>query len=557
MKKKKNSHSRINTGFIKLFYYLMRNYALQYKSIFSEIDYEILDSYNRYIKKSNLEYYALEIGGIVLYLSFFITICIYFYNSNMIIIKNIIFLFIDLNEDNYSIKNSKNGNLIKLKLLKFKDLIQDFDLNRLNNYFESINNLNKNKYIIDDQLTFNEQKNNFNKNYENKKDIKEEKAYNNEKSLFKKQSKVNRNFKNDSQKLKSNNSSYNYLVGSESKLFKNNPKFNSFGSNASLINVQQINNNESNSMNEIQNINNSKNNESEIKKNYYEAILNNSNKTIMSITQKYLLIMTLFIISIISISFYKIVNNIDYFEQSNKYHQDFSVITNRYSMAYKSLFIMSQNDKGWIYIFNMLKNMNIYFSKSNTQYNEVLNHKMSSYKEVAKLLEILQYNKEDSPEYIKNIFCFNNTACQEYLKSSDSMINLGIDFALKNCFSYINNIYLDYQQLKNKTDINEIVETITGPQFFEFRKLRKCYLYIFYNVHELIYSSFEKDQYDFRKKTKKNIYYLNIGCAVLSILIVLFAFESVFIINNYIEPIKKSVYRLQHSFYYINSYYNK
>ena len=69
----------------------MRNYALQYKSIFSEIDYEILDSYNRYIKKSNLEYYALEIGGIVLYLSFFITICIYFYNSNMIIIKNIIF----------------------------------------------------------------------------------------------------------------------------------------------------------------------------------------------------------------------------------------------------------------------------------------------------------------------------------------------------------------------------------------------------------------------------------------------------------------------------------
>ena len=59
------------------------------------------------------------------------------------------------------------------------------------------------------------------------------------------------------------------------------------------------------------------------------------------------------------------------------------------------------------------------------------------------------------------------------------------------------------------------------------------------------------------KKTKKNIYYLNIGCAVLSILIVLFAFESVFIINNYIEPIKKSVYRLQHYFYYINSYYNK
>ena len=67
----------------------------------------------------------------------------------------------------------------------------------------------------------------------------------------------------------------------------------------------------------------------------------------------------------------------------------------------------------------------------------------------------------------------------------------------------MNNIFLDYKNLKNKTDLNEIVSSITGSQFFEFRKLRKCFSNIFYYVQQMIYTSFENDQYIFRREYKK------------------------------------------------------
>ena len=79
---------------------------------------------------------------------------------------------------------------------------------------------------------------------------------------------------------------------------------------------------------------------------------------------------------------------------------------------------------------------------------------------------MLQYSKEDSSEYIKDRICSNNTSCQNYLKSTDNMVSAGFESAVKNCYS-LNNIFLHYQKLKNKTDINEIISTITGPEFYE------------------------------------------------------------------------------------------
>ena len=85
--------------------------------------------------------------------------------------------------------------------------------------------------------------------------------------------------------------------------------------------------------------------------------------------------------------------------------------------------------------------------------------------------------------------------------------------------------------------------------------MRKAFNYIFYYVQQMIYSSFENDQINFREKYRKNIHYLNVISALFSSLIFLFAFISVFItINNFINPIKDSTYRLNQSFYYIKKY---
>ena len=307
--------------------------------------------------------------------------------------------------------------------------------------------------------------------------------------------------------------------------------------------------------------NNPKNSESKIKENYQEAILNKSNKTLISIIKIYILIMILLIILIIGINAYIILNNISYNRQSNMFFNDFKIITTRYNHIYyyfitlKSLFILNEKDKRWKKFLNTIENMNNIFYQSNSEYTEVLNHRQSSYKEVAKLLEFFQYNKNDSSTYIEEILCPNFESCQSYLKSPDNIFNQGIDMGFKTCFSLINNIIMDYKKLKNKTSIEEINLAITGPELYEFRRLRKSFTNIFYYLQELIFYSFENDEIKFRNNYKNNVYYSNIISLIFCILLFLFVFISVFFtINEFIRPIKDSTYRLNYSFYYIKKY---
>ena len=189
------------------------------------------------------------------------------------------------------------------------------------------------------------------------------------------------------------------------------------------------------------------------------------------------------------------------------------------------------------------------------EYNEILKHRTASYKYVSQLLELLQYNKKDSSEYIKNIICSNLTSCQNYLKSEDNIFYSGIDYGFKTCFTFMNNIVLDYKTINNKTNVDEIIESITGPQLYEFKRLRKAFSNIFFYVQEMIYSSFEIDQNNFRKQYRRNMNILNILSFLFSILVSLFAFIFIFIgIRNFTKRIKDSTLRINLSFYYIKNY---
>ena len=197
-----------------------------------------------------------------------------------------------------------------------------------------------------------------------------------------------------------------------------------------------------------------------MKEEYQDAILNKSNKIFISVIKRYIIILILLIFIIIGFSFYKILNNIEYNSQSNRFFTDFKIISNRYSYLYyyfitlKSLFILNEKDKRWKQMLNTLENMNNIISQSNLEYNKNLNHPQNSYKEVSKILEFLKYNKEDSLKYIKEIICRDSDSCLNFLESNDNIFDSGIDFGLKTCFSFINNILKDYKQLKNRTDIN-------------------------------------------------------------------------------------------------------
>ena len=271
--------------------------------------------------------------------------------------------------------------------------------------------------------------------------------------------------------------------------------------------------------------------------------------------------MIIFTFLIIVYSLYKIKSNSDFHKEAKIFYDDFRSVADRFSSLYfyfnnlKSLFIFNQYGFKWNVSVNALETMNKEVEKFNKGYNEVLNHKMSSYKEVAKLFELLQYNKNDSSQYINKTLCDGIPQCQNYLDSNDNIFLSGIDSGYKTTFTYIYNIFMDYKKLNNKSDVQEIIDKITNYQFFELRRVRKAITSIYFYVQQKIYLSFEIDQLNFRNNYRSIISTLNIFSVVFFILIFLFVFVAVFFtIYNFNGPIKDSTYRINQSFYYIKKY---
>ena len=563
----KNLKERVYTNFMRTLFYMTVNYDFSFKEIFNEINKLIGKSYSDFISKSNIIYYSLEISGLLLYLIFFFTIFIFLYNSNMIIIKNIIFLFLDFSEENKEIHNS-NEDIIKLKLLSLKNIINDFNMNELQKYYESIDVLNNKQYFKEEELSkIFEDKNmvNYSNNNSKNKNLKEinkkfsieNKAGNKENNNFQNNKDYSKQYNNpysnnDTLQMKSNNSSYNSLLVSDSNNIKNN-----------LNNTNLFHNKGNLNKNPLLKTNNSNNmkNENQVKDKYQDAILNKSNKKIIPFIKKYIIITLILTIIIIIYIIYSIINNINYTIQSNYFYNDFKILSTRYINLYsyfntlKSIMIFNQDDIRWKHFSEYLDGMNNFLDKSDREYNEMLAHKVRNYKEVSKLKEILQNNKKDIKDYLKNNLCNNGEACINYVDSEDNIAITGINIAYKTCFTFMNNILLNYKQIENKTNVNEIISHITGDEFYELKRIRKSFTNIFYNVQKMIYYSFEEDERAFREKYKRDINVLNISSVLFSILICLLNIFSIFIsIRNFIKPIKTSVYKINNSFYYIKKY---
>ena len=582
---KNNSKEKINTTFITLLYYLMVNFEYSYNQIFSKINEEVYSEYIDFMNNTNFKYYILEFIGLILYLIFFVVILIYLYHSNIIIIKNIIFLFLDFTEEHYSKNRNTSDHLITLKLLKFKYLIDDFDLNGLHNYFEELDNINKKKSIINEEMInktsvendmINKNKKEDNKSEIQKIDMKEKKSCQldriSQKKLIENNNQNDNNSKlmNNLQKIQLNNSSFSYLVGNDSKFLKNNLNPHSF-SNGELIAGNVVNNSNKNVINDLVNEsiykkkknekNNSANNEFEIIEDYQDAILNKSNKSLILEIKKYIIIVLIFAVFIVIYTFYKINSNSNFNSQSKRLYIDFKNIANRYAILYyyfntlKALFIFNENDTRWEYMVSVMENMNKNMEEINSNYSFALINKLNSYREVENLFIMLQYNKNDSSEYLKETLCKNISLCQEYLDSNDNIFRSGIDFGYKTCFTYMQNIFMDYKKIKNKTNIEEIIKTITGSELYELKRIRLALSNLLYFIQQKIYLSFEIDQLYFRNNYKTNISILNLVSLFLSILTLLFVYIVVFIsVSNFGKPIKESTYRINQSFYHIKKY---
>ena len=569
-KERADTKEKINTTFIKLLYYFCVNLE-NYVNIFKEIEDEIYESYKAYLKSKMILYISLGLLHILLYILFFIVVIYYLYYNNEIIFKNIVFLFLDLSEQEYD-KNNINNNVIRLKLDEFKNIIEDFDLNHFEKYSKNLDNLERNKFI---NLRIKEQNNYILEN--------NQEQFNNDNIIPKKTFKLgikgeekensSKNVINDilddknlSMKDKGilNNSSHNYLVNANSnnKLLKNSINNNSINASHDFLMNSSTNNSKKNINNKsLKNTDIKQNdeiNDIDAEENYQDLILDKLNRSKILMMKVFLAITILLLLLILFSNFFTIYTFSNYINLYSCFFQDFFIITNRYTLLYYfynalRMMIITPNIEVNLNMANILETLNEYYEEQNNKFNEIISS-INNYKEIRNLYYILKESQSNSTTLIKEKICEENEKCISYLESKHNIVDSGIDFGYKTSITLIGNMYMDYKNLDDKKNLTKIklsVIKIENSQFNDLSiSLSNCFLF----VKEKIFQYFFIDEENFRNVYIIKISNLNINSFIISIVTLVFTFYVFITISGYTRIIKEASCRVNSSFFYIKNY---
>ena len=587
-KDRKNDRIRPNTSFIKLLYYLCVNYEFAYKDIFIENANEIYEVFRHNIF-NNASFIIIESSVFIFYFLFYIIISFYLYYSNEIIIKNIIFLFLDFSEKYYE-KSKSNNNIISLKLQEFQKVIDDFNLSNLEKYSKFLDNLNKNKSELfksnkDIKSIFNfrvknsENKNESEENLERgvpsrKKSIKKKPDKNSPNILKQKTKKlvVENSPQIDGRKPKNKDleNSYIQAVESFSAFFKNKLNKNVDASNELL--KKSANNSNYFSNHNLMSSKNSlsekttsltdslKNNEKEDLENFQEILINKSNKSTIVAIKIFSIVIFIVIFALVSFNIYKFKLVLDFNSSYNNYFIEFDALTVKFSFLFYHLnnfrtLLLFPIDKRKIELENNMEHINEDFENINSKYLNILSSNTNKYNEIKTVIDILKGGKDVSMDKLGNYFCFNIPNCIKYLNSEYNIFQSGIEFALKTCVTQLSNYYMDYKKLSNKTDINLIKSEIINSPHYKIIYIENSVNSMFNLIREKIFSLFQTDEINFNQSFSIKITLLNIISIVATFIIFFFVNFYVFIsISKFTEPIKDSTLRINCSFYYIKKF---
>ena len=275
----------------------------------------------------------------MLYLLFFICCFIYLYYSNIIILRNLIFLFLDFSQN----PEDKNTNISSVsdiigKLLKFQNLLNDFNLSNIKIFSDYLDKKNIKVSNSDNikEMKFKSKKTRLH-NFHNKKF-----------NINKNDSDINNSQFKDNKSKNSNNSSQNVLLKNKQKLIpeKLNPiiprgdyLLNQINNNNSSLSTKGFNiknglitpSNSSNSLQvkkslNMNKINNNKSFTSESYIDFEDSILYKSNRIIIYIIKIHFVIIVFFMIVILGYSIYKLRSNSIFINQYERFYSDFKII---------------------------------------------------------------------------------------------------------------------------------------------------------------------------------------------------------------------------------------
>ena len=585
--------NKVYSNFIKLMYYFDVNYELTWSLIFENIDKIIMDNYRNYVDKKLKIYYFFEVIGLAFIIIFYIITIAYLYYANSIIIKNIIFLFLDFSDDKFKMLKNGYTKLMMLKLIEFKTCISDFSLEKLNIFGKNIDNIDRNKYNLsfikaytgfnstfersdsassDNKSTVlnrNDKKSNISSlrkidgNLSNKKSLKEAKSLIKDESSNINNSSLNYINRTNStflkDKLNTNNNLNNLIIrSSQTNTISNN---NVGNSNIQPKNVGILKNITSNRVyrksknddNINNNINYDNNNDSFSTETIQDIILTKSNKSYILLIKIYSIIVYALLALIIAYSIFKLFNTVNYHNHYETIFYVFKVFSNRYtSLNYyyntlKATIIFPMKQQ-----IDTLEKLNSVFEDSNDKFDKIINKELNNFDEIKKLFDIIKDSKNNSTNTMLSSLCYKVSICEKYLYSPYNIMDTGIDFLYKSIIIDISKIYLDYKNLKDINDINKIQDLIINNKF-DSTSLFIEYAYNY--IKFAIYNSFKKDEEQFKNKFKRNSGYLNIITVIFAFFSFLFVVVFIFItISIFADPIKKSTLRISCSFYFIKKY---
>lgn len=588
----RDNKTKVHSNYIKLIYYFIVNYELTWIDIFNEIDNSIYDNYKKYVDTKMHKYYAFDIIGIAFNIIFFWIVIVYLYYSNEIIIKNIIFLFLDFTEDTFKLMRHTNTKIMMIKLFEFKACITDFCLEQLHIYAKNLEKIGQNKnnsfafqttYTgLDSAFGRSESISSENKSIMSNKDrksfkkledsfSKKESLKDNSKNLIKDDPSVSNssvNYLNRTnstflkEKLNSNNNSSNLISNSyqNSTLSNNASTSNKFTNSFISKNINSTKDrNDTNVPNNKLYRRSKKENKTEVKNTIemsepiQDIILNKSNKSYILLIKIYTIITYILMLIIIVYSLFKYLKTIQFHGNFENMFNVFNVTTNRYSLlnyyynTLKSTIIFPMEEQR-----RSLDNLFVVFEEANEQYEKVINNQLNGLTRVKFILDLIKDGKSNSTEIMYEYICNDIPICQRYLGSEYNMIDTGIDFLFKTCLIDVSKIYLDYSRLDDNKNVTKIQTLIINNKLF----LTGLFLeYAYYYIKDEIFIGFKDDEEQFKNHYINYMGYLNVITIIFSIFSFLFINVFMFVtISMYGDPIKKSTFRISCSFYYIKKY---
>ena len=537
---------KVDSNFIPCCYYLAKNYNSQFHYFFEILQKDSEESFITFSGSSRKIYIVIEILGMVVYIIFFSLMFFYLYQSNSMMFKNILNMFLDFTQEGtYNFKNHVDNFILIKKISEFNLLLIDFSLGILDNYNKKIST----KTAMNGNLTMSID-NDYGQDAKKGKDSKD-----NEKNEKKKRDKREKKMI-DNNKSKNESSRSNLMVNAVSQK-------NTFAKlNTSQMDLQKsvnttVNNQNYSQKNDNGNIN-KKEDLDDVQLNTDIILEKTENKGILQITIIIYIFALLFLVILVYF-FVKIFISLGFIKDIKNIFDDFGTVSYKYSMVYyyfntiRVLLIVPKFTNEEIF-HTMTKDL----IKETDNINNVLNYRMENYKSTAILFNAFSKKQSDTSVNIEQIICLDDVRCKWVLNSeSYNMVADGIDVAINAMVQQTQNTYNDYTSIKDKytqeeVDNMELSEITKNYVDAKFKQVDINLNFVLSLVQERIYKAFLEDATTLKDKFQNQINIFNslaiIYCVILGFFVMIYVINKV---KRMTTTVEVSTMRLNKAFCFI------